>query len=268
MKNNVIEERLDKINNENRIHRILLERIEILNKVIEMLQAEQNNIFSELIIKNDNNIEKDNLIADLKKANKMIEKLEQEITEDKQEIEEKMNVIDELKNQIVNTENVMESLKKKNQELNKQLKIVENLYSAYENYYELDDEIKSIFEGIIFDETIETFAISITNESKLHRFYKKISDYVMQNKEAIIAENGFCNSFCLLAKVFDFYFEITCIVEKNISFERLIVDKGDEYDDSICTRIGDPYGKIKDIMLQGYKIDNEIKALSIVYVRD
>lgn len=218
--------------------------------------------------------EKSKMEADVLQKNQLVHNLEEEKNKMEADVLQQNQLIHNLKEKIDNLKEKIDNLEEENSNMRSlicenddTLKKAGTLIDAYNKYRLLPDDIKQRFVGLIYDENIEIFAASVSDIEKLNRIYDKIRDCVMQCKSKIVNDMGFEDALINIAAVFDFFYKDVCILDRKSSLQRLHVDVQTEYDDETCVRIGDVAGKIIDVLLQGYSVDNEIKARSIVLVK-
>lgn len=259
---------------ENMALNVLLNRIEILNRIIEEQEKDfSSSEYLQSILKSESSDMKECKM--LKKENEILKKKEEnykknisDLTADLQKAE---NRITQELPEIIRKKDKMEDenikIKEQLEKKEKEFSLVDEVYSAYQKYVALDSEIKENFKGIIFDESCGIFAASVATEEKLSRIYEKIKGIVMQGQNLIIEENQFPEIYYDLAYIFEFYYKNVSYIEKSLNIERLSLNVGEDYDNDLCVRIGTADGRIEEILLQGYKVNDEIRR-SIVLIKE
>ena len=255
--------RISRMEKENTMLMVLLNRIEILNHIIEeqkknfssmeylqtIAQSESSDVGECQTIKEENHTLKENE-----------QKYKKSISDLKKDLEQ-------IRGKLTGTIKEKNELKEQLEKKEKEFLLVKEVYSVYQKYITLDSDIKENFNGIIFDESCGIFVASVTTEEKLSRIYEKIKGIVMQGQNLIKEENQFLDIYYDLAYIFEFYYKNVSYIEKSLKIERLSLKVGGDYDDELCVRVGTADGCIKEILLQGYKVNGEIKR-SIVLIKE
>ena len=277
LKKNEMDEMVSIMDKENMALNVLLNRIEILNRIIE--EQEKNFSSSEYlqsILKSESSdmeefqkLEKENqkLKDNEKSFNKNISDLKEQLQNSIEAKNSTKRKLDEIVEQKGRIEREKIQLKEQLEKKEKEFSLVDEVYSVYQKYVTLDSEIKENFKGIIFDESCGIFAASVATEEKLSRIYEKIKGIVMQGQNLIIEENQFPEIYYDLAYIFEFYYKNVSCIEKSLNIERLSLNVGEDYDNDLCVRIGTADGRIEEILLQGYKVNDEIRR-SIVLIKE
>lgn len=269
MKNNDLDEKINKVICDNKIFNVLIDRIEILNRIIEeqeknleYVKEKDATLVTSGVLMNEDNTLKDKEVLENRE-----QLYKNEILQLKLEIENQ-------KAERENIEKISNLEREQHQKLTREITIIKERYLCvektivvFEKYKNMPFEIKNFFDGIISEESFEAFLYSVTTEDKLLRLYNKIKDIVMQNQEKVIINGQFDEKFIDLAVVFEFYYDNLKYVYGEIDRKRLELNVGDSYDDEQCVRIGAADGKIKSILLQGYIMENTIKTRSIVLIK-
>ena len=283
------------ISNDNKIIEILLQRIELLNKIIMQkdflnneniplpsLEAESNDekYLTQIaaLEKDKSELQKDKSELQNTLDNKTKE-MAAEITElngkisilesDKKNLEtEKSHLQTELtgrKEEIDGLEEKLNEHKTKLDDLQK-YESVHCVQDLYEKYKQLPKNIRSDFDGLVFDDTPISFILSLADDNKLKRFYEKIEDLVANSD--IESSMEFTEDLKVLADIFNFFYENYLVKASNIKCERQNIFVDSDFDETMCYRVGKRQGKVKDVLIQGYSIDGESVHKSIVLVED
>jgi hypothetical protein len=254
-----LDKKIEDFETTNRIINALIDRIEILNRLIDsndMVALEgSKDVGGNLVQQTETNDDQE-MIHKLQRLEKQIEQKNQEIK-------------DKEKDHLKGKTQLEKKLEQKNEEVQNLLKIkkcVEEPYNIFMMYLGFDEEVKGFFSGLIHDEDISKFISSIATKDNLDKLYDKINSYVMNIGEKIEQNGEFDDNQRQLSRLFDFYYEIVSYNESIYDFKRLEEETGNEYDDENCIRIGSASGEIKDILLQGYCIDGYVCKRTIVFV--
>ena len=161
-----------------------------------------------------------------------------------------------------------QALETENNSLQEKFESVRRLVELHEQYKNLSEHIRADFDGLIFDQSPVTFAMSFASVDCLKRFYRKLENAVANSADEIESQMTFPNHLKILAAVFDFFFNNYINGTSNINCSRQHIAVGSSFDETHCYRVGRRIGKVKEVLIQGFAVEGKTASQSIVLVED
>lgn len=237
----------------NRILNALMDRIEILNRLIEskdMISLEG------IESVNSSSVQSIGLNNDNQEIEEELQMLREELEKKEKQLENKLEL-----------ENQLEEKDSRIQQLSQIEECVENPYNMYVMYRNFNEDVKAVFSGLIIDDDITKFITSVATKDNLDSLYDRIVSYVMNGSEKIEQNGIFDVTQRQISKLFEFYYKIVSYRDSIYDFDRLDVKTNCEYDEDVCVRVGSASGEINDILLQGYRTNDNMCKRTIVFVK-
>ena len=243
----------------------LFELLKDCDTTLEVRITAKNNSTEKLPIQSE---ETASYIESIENANQQLHIENEKLEEVNKKLIEEIKSFEDINNALIKKINLA---KKVNDALEMEIakyKLAQNMFDIYEEYKQLPESLRSSLHGLIYEESPITFTMSLATQDKLQRFFDKIITEVTKNEDEIISQGTFTENLKMLAKVFEFFYENYLIKASNVNCRRIDTLIGTDFESGTCHRVGKHYGKIKEVLIQGYFIDNKQIESSIVLVED